>query len=414
MERIYKRNRSTLVEYKTDGETVNINYLGTKLFELKKFNSIDGKQQFSTIRGKFSKIPSKMSKEDFINNFEKHNVTRDAKSIHFRTREMKINENEFNIVEDVMCPKQDSFIGWRFYTSEKVVVLKRTANSFRLLIGKVQVEIKSTLNINLLVRKDYILLRRFFKASTIAKVDIIFKVHVGSLSKENSVKPNQYLSAGHTMPYLLSSNVNRVLDIVLVPLPFSKMDYVLENSNEEHMYHKPYSDVFERRQTDKLYIFDNIDNKPCMFIGNEKQTSTLIKELVSKQGEYEVVNVIGIDLSSIFAQKLAKEDFIQNIMLINPVISLIEIYEEEFKRIEKEFPVDKYHKLSKKLLKNALESEAKIIVSPYSRGYWGFMKTLEKTSYKDVKKLDLKIIRSNKELEDYMLLAEEVHKLEQL
>ncbi len=416
MERIYKNNRKTLIDFKCDGEFFYIYYKGELLFSPLHINPREQGQKFNSVKGRQMKLKALEAPKKVKSEFEKFGkVVFNVEAKHFTQRSISIDEEAFELEDTLINTTRGSIFWWFFQTEYDFHILKNTPDYFKVKIDDIILEIWPSEEMGLREEDDGFALVRRPNTAKDYKSKMLFKFTTPTQIMTSSIQPNVFKKDKQVLPYIADIAGYKQIDVILSPLPFTEVDLLTLSENElkQSLAHIPYQSQFARRKTDKIFIFDNFNNQPSLYLAEFEKFSKTLRYLVAKlRVDEEVqVNLIGCDVAAMAAYKMIDYDMYNKVCLINPVVNLQSLFANSPEQMKKYFPIELFEKTCDQLKNDLYNTKLRIVTSPYERGYYDFMRLLESLEYDQIKKMKINIIRSSDNIDDDMQFAKIIKKM---
>ncbi len=416
MEKIYSMNRSTLVRFETDGEYLNVSSNGQSIFDDFSINPHGNEQNFIRVRDKqhnIEGVSDKLEVKDALENNGK--ATIELSNMHFSQRSINMHGNTLVIEDKLNGPKKSAIFAWDFPISEDFQVLKNESTYSLLKVGDIIVEIKYTQDmIAHPTESGYRIKKRLNNVDEeIFKFEFVFKAP--TQIETSSLEPETFKVQNQSIKYLLEENGHNTLDVILVPMPFTDIDFsnLDRKQLEACVYHIPYTNIIHERKTDKLYIFDVFNGMPTLFLQNYDVTTKLIRKLVSKtrKNTNVKVNLFGIDSSSPAARKMSEYEIFDSIRIINPLTNIDEHYTGNLDVLNNICQMEKFEAATNFMIENLVDDKVKYLVTPYERGYYNFVRAIENQGFISKLERKLTIIRSVDEQDNNEKFIKELRRI---
>lgn len=272
--------------------------------------------------------------------------------------------------------------------AKKVVQINSSEDSLDLVCGSVQINVKFSKDYkfkynpktNILVCSNGV--KEGLKINS--KILITFTT-VGQ-PVESKVKPKKVTVDNIEFKYRAKRVASSdVLDVILCPAPFSGKEYKeMDNKKDldKYLYHYPLQRAFTKRNTNKLFIFDSINNTiGYNFLFNKenisKHTKSLIYSFVKKY-DFKTINVFGFS-TSVYAVSELNDimPIINSSLVIDPILDFQDIDGYDLECLKSKINQEDLDNLDNKFKKNLLKGKIQLLVNSKARGYYFLQRYLE-------------------------------------
>lgn len=391
MERIFKENRVGALEFSTNGEKLDARYFDNNIIENFIFNTNEI-SKMNLINEEPYVIKSITTKEQVIEQFNKDSkISIEFDNEHFKQRNITITDNTIQLADKIMAINKVAYFTWIVEFKGKLSLLSKTMNDCQITLDGIEIVININFAVAITLDEQKLIFSKQFKNTQESEIIFDFK-----FVTEKQAKPNSLTTKNENqLQSFFINNDCKKLDVVLVPFALTDNDLQLvgKENVKDYTCHLPLIEAFAKRKTNQLYIYPLYDNEICSFSTKELQDKLI--SLISNYAENCEVELVGLDSTVWTALDLSGNKLFNHTTLINPLVDVKVFYENNQEFIEKLYPQEWLDK--QKIIDGLYDPRIKILVTPYARGYYDFIRLFEGLGKINNKEINYRLIKGTDE-----------------
>ncbi|MFV0247041.1 MAG: hypothetical protein ACK5HS_03825 [Mycoplasmatales bacterium] len=391
MKNIYGSSIKSGLDIDFNGEEFNLTYNGKNIIKSFKVLNSDKEDNSTFLSSRPNRVKETQSlKKQLIKDFKTKGqvsvIPKENKEI--KQSVFKTNDDSFLINYLGQTEEDIVTITTNIRFAKKVVQINSSEDSLDLVCDSVQINVKFSKDYNFKYnpKTNILVCSNGIKEGLKVNSKILITFTTVGQPLESKVKPNKVTVDNIEFKYRAKRVPSSdVLDVILCPAPFSGKEYKEMDNKvdlDKYLYHYPLPRAFGKRKTNKLYLFDSINNTiGYNFLFNKenisKHTKSLLYSFVKKY-DFTTINVFGFS-TSVYAVSELNDimPIINSSLVIDPILDFQDIDGYDLDCLKSKINQKDLDNLDNVFKKNLLKGKIQLLVNSKARGYYFLQRYLE-------------------------------------